>query len=264
MKKTHEAVAARIAKTLDELPDIVEGERGPSLAKRLKAVHAWAMGTERPDKLPDLPAMAIYGLRYLAETQDINPSQQSQLYMRRQYFRQVIHFCRHIDEPMEGVAKCIDKCMAALDMESKYEFLREGKEIVRAWAEDSGTLFLPLTIAVEEAIRLFMHWPGEDAIEEDVDDWVSQVEYLSGILGTQRMSVYHGRRIMRVLGCYDAHAQRHNLSKLRAWLAEISTECLFEIERPGDLDEEIKSLEIEVGQRAAYAPQRTKRRRRRR
>lgn len=270
----HAGIAERVERYIDQLPlsEPVDGP-GPetdSLRARLRRVHGWACGRETPPPIDEIDTRStgLYGICYLTVTadpgllrRDVGRRGDGQVAYKRLFFRQTVYAVRYHEGAPEDVTRMIDRAMAAIGLDPRYDWRDAGTEVVMAWARETGTVFFPLAVAMDQAARLFLSLPAADAPRADLDRWARRAATYAAILGGQHLSRYHGTRIARILACWHRIAARgaRDIPALRAQLdktgepgrlAAARAEALG-LDDDAALAEEIRSIEIDMGLRAA-------------
>lgn len=246
--------AERVARALESLP--IET---PGLMDRLRAVHAWAECGARPPpatERPDIEALAVYGLCYLAATAAeprVSPALDAEVHYRRAYFRQAIDAARYHTSAPAHVRSMIDRSMAAMRLSPRYDWSGQGLEVIVSWTPRTGAAFLPLAVCVEAAVRSFLALPDDASSRREIDQWERGATTYAGLIGRQALSPCHGERIRRVLGCYALAAERHRIPALAEAVARIARDNDLDLPVPADLAATVRDLEIELELRAAAA-----------
>ena len=246
---------------LDSIEAIPEIDNGSDFRERVKAVHGWAQGSERPALNPDMQAQCFYGLAYLSATQWVSRDHEDhkQIKYKRLYFRQAVHCGRFETNPPKDIARVIDACMEAAGLDPRYDWQTEGKEVVTTWAPGAKTLFMPLAAAVTGSIRMFLEMPEiEDSTAQELIDWSQGINTYAGLIGLQMLSPFHGKKIERILGCYRHYAEQFKLDDVLTtleWIEDTHERKISKIEDPAD---EVRQLEIEEGMISAVPAKSTK------
>ena len=238
--------------------EVCSGFKNEEIETRVREVHGWASGTDMPPKRPDMQSACLYGLIFLAASNGF-PEQYDedmQVALKKLYFRQIISHCRYDLDAPEIVCKVIDRWMAKCNLEPKYDWREGGREVMLSWSPGYGTLFVPLSAAVEQAARLFLAYPAEDAPHDDFVDWSRDARFSVDLISMQHDSPYHGDVIRRINGALVALAEKAGIDTVRRQLL-IAGERIgetIEVHEPPDLDACILDIEIDLGLRAEEAP----------
>ena len=227
--------------------------------ERVLDVHGWVTGREKPPQSPDIQAACFYGLVFLGASKGFPEEcdRDFQVAFKKLFFRQIIHECRFEDKNVpEDVRETIDKWMERCGLDPKYDWREDGKEVLLSWSPGSGTLFAPLSAAVEQAARLFLQYPDEGAPREDFVDWQRDARFSIDFIVMQYDSPHYGDLIERITGCLVALAERAGFDTARRQVEITALRINKEVpvRVPDDVEAAIREIEIETGLRAADAP----------
>ena len=258
---TKEKMADMALSVLDAaiLNSIGEIDSPEKFRNRVLEVHRWSSGEAKPPAEPDIQAICFYGLVFLGAAKGFPETcdRDFQVSFKRLFFRQVISECRFHDRNIPSdVCTAIDKWMERCELDPRYEWQKDGKEVLLSWSPGRGTIFTPLSAVIEQAARLFLSYPEEGSAYEDFQEWVKDARFSIDFMTMQHASPYYGNLIRRITGCLVSLAERagYDTARRQVEIAGKKIGAAVPVVIPEDVEAAIKEIEIETGLRLKDAP----------